>query len=192
MSIQDLYSYFITRVKSNLHIVLAFSPIGDAFRDRLRKFPALINCCTIDWFTAWPGDALVAVAKKFLSDVKFDSEDQRTNIVILCQKFHQDVIDLSDRFMSSLKRKNYVTPTSYLELIVAFKQNLDKKRLEVSQARMRYVVGLDKLAFAAEQGQSIIMQSWPSPCDHHPLNDPSNSNSYISTLPLCTPHCCTH
>ena len=155
MSIQDLYSYFITRVKSNLHIVLAFSPIGDAFRDRLRKFPALINCCTIDWFTAWPGDALVAVAKKFLSDVKFDSDEQRSNIVILCQKFHQDVIDLSDRFMSSLKRKNYVTPTSYLELIVAFKQNLDKKRLEVSQARMRYVVGLDKLAFAAEQGQSI-------------------------------------
>jgi dynein heavy chain, axonemal len=29
--------------------VLAFSPIGDAFRDRLRAFPSLINCCTIDW-----------------------------------------------------------------------------------------------------------------------------------------------
>ena len=151
MSIQDLYAYFITRVKQNLHIVLAFSPIGDAFRDRLRKFPALINCCTINLFTAWPGDALVAVAKKFLSDVKFDSEQTRANIVVLCQGFHQDVIELSDKFMNALKRKNYVTPTSYLELIVAFKQNLEKKRLEVSQARMRYVVGLDKLAFAAEQ-----------------------------------------
>ena len=49
MSMQDLYAFFIRRVKQNLHIVLAFSPIGDAFRDRLRKFPALINCCTIDW-----------------------------------------------------------------------------------------------------------------------------------------------
>ena len=45
-----MYNYFIERVKSNLHIVLAMSPIGDAFRNRLRMFPSLINCCTIDWF----------------------------------------------------------------------------------------------------------------------------------------------
>jgi len=151
MSAQDLYAFFISRVKQFLHIVLVFSPIGDAFRDRLRKFPALINCCTIDWFTAWPSDALVAVAQRFLSDVKFESEDTRSNIVSLCQSFHQDVINLSTSFMENLKRKNYVTPTSYLELIVAFKGNLDVKRIEVSQARMRYEVGLEKLAFAAEQ-----------------------------------------
>ena len=45
-----MYNYFIDRVKSNLHVVLAMSPIGDAFRNRLRMFPSLINCCTIDWF----------------------------------------------------------------------------------------------------------------------------------------------
>ena len=45
-----MYNYFIERVKSNLHVVLAMSPIGDAFRNRLRMFPSLINCCTIDWF----------------------------------------------------------------------------------------------------------------------------------------------
>lgn len=151
MGMQELYAFFITRVKKNLHIVLAFSPIGNAFRDRLRKFPALINCCTIDWFTAWPSDALVAVAKKFLADVKFDNEIMRGNIVTLCQRFHQDVIDMSERFLSHSKRRNYVTPTSYLELIVAFKQNLDKRRIEVSQAKMRYEVGLEKLAFAADQ-----------------------------------------
>jgi len=45
-----MYNFFIERVKQNLHIVLAMSPIGDAFRNRLRMFPSLINCCTIDWF----------------------------------------------------------------------------------------------------------------------------------------------
>ena len=45
-----MYNFFIERVKSNLHVVLAMSPIGDAFRNRLRMFPSLINCCTIDWF----------------------------------------------------------------------------------------------------------------------------------------------
>lgn len=47
MSQPQLYAYFLTRVRANLHIVLAFSPIGEAFRDRLRKFPSLINCCAI-------------------------------------------------------------------------------------------------------------------------------------------------
>lgn len=43
----QLYEHFLMRVRANMHIVLAFSPIGDAFRDRLRKFPSLINCCAI-------------------------------------------------------------------------------------------------------------------------------------------------
>lgn len=151
MNAQELYAFFIQRVRENLHIVLAFSPIGDAFRDRLRKFPALINCCTIDWFTAWPSDALLAVANKFLATVQFESEDARKAIVSLCQQFHTDVIVLSESYFANLKRRNYVTPTSYLELIVAFKQNLAVKRVEVFEARKRYLVGLEKLAFAAEQ-----------------------------------------
>ena len=45
-----MFAFFVNRVKENLHIIIAFSPIGDAFRNRLRQFPSLINCCTIDWF----------------------------------------------------------------------------------------------------------------------------------------------
>lgn len=45
-----LFAFFVNCCKENLHIVVAFSPIGDAFRNRLRQFPSLINCCTIDWF----------------------------------------------------------------------------------------------------------------------------------------------
>lgn len=96
----SMYNFFIDRVKTNLHIVLgrhcfiprlwdmfffsgcnltflhfiAMSPIGDAFRNRLRMFPSLINCCTIDWFHAWPNDALEMVAHKFLEDVEMESD----------------------------------------------------------------------------------------------------------------------
>lgn len=45
-----LYNMFIDRVRNQLHVVLCMSPIGDSFRNRLRKFPSLVNCCTIDWF----------------------------------------------------------------------------------------------------------------------------------------------
>ena len=47
-----MYNFFLERVRSHLHVVLCMSPVGDAFRNRLRKFPSLINCCTIDWFQA--------------------------------------------------------------------------------------------------------------------------------------------
>ena len=45
-----LFNLFVERARQQLHIVLGMSPIGDNFRNRLRKFPSLVNCCTIDWF----------------------------------------------------------------------------------------------------------------------------------------------
>ena len=67
-----IYAHFVQLVRENLHIVLCMSPIGDAFRTRLRKFPSLVNCCTIDWFTAWPKDALLTVAESFLQDIQME------------------------------------------------------------------------------------------------------------------------
>ena len=45
-----LFAFFVNRCRDNLHVVIAFSPIGDTFRNRIRKFPSMINCCNIDWF----------------------------------------------------------------------------------------------------------------------------------------------
>ena len=39
-----------------------------------RMFPSLVNCCTIDWFTEWPEDALEKVATKFLEDMDMEDE----------------------------------------------------------------------------------------------------------------------
>ncbi|XP_050953838.1 dynein axonemal heavy chain 3 [Labeo rohita] len=146
----SMYNFFIDRVKANLHIVLAMSPIGEGFRNRLRMFPSLINCCTIDWFQAWPKDALEMVANKFLEDL--DLEDNiRMEVVEMCKTFQESVQELSERYYSQLRRHNYVTPTSYLELILTFKVLLNSKRNEVNELRNRYIVGLQKLDFAASQ-----------------------------------------
>ena len=69
----QLYQAFVTRCRTYLHVVLALSPIGDAFRRRLRMFPSLVNCCTIDWFTDWPAEALRSVADHFLLDVDVEA-----------------------------------------------------------------------------------------------------------------------
>ncbi|XP_052780138.1 dynein axonemal heavy chain 12-like isoform X1 [Mya arenaria] len=145
-----MFAFFVNRVKENLHIIIAFSPIGDAFRNRLRQFPSLINCCTIDWFQAWPDDALERVANKFLEQLDIE-EDQKGETVKLCKHFHQGTNKLSTNYLIELGRHNYVTPTSYLELINAFKTLLGSKQDETLKAKRRYVVGLEKLAFAASQ-----------------------------------------
>jgi dynein heavy chain len=56
----NLYSFFLNRVRDNLHVVLCFSPVGNKFSTRAQQFPGLINGCTIDWFLPWPEEALTS------------------------------------------------------------------------------------------------------------------------------------
>ena len=145
----EQYKFFVERCQSLLHIVLAFSPIGDAFRSRLRQFPSLVNCCTIDWFTEWPGDALQTVAQRFLAEVEMKDE-VRTSCVGMCIAMHESVRLLSSQLLRETKRNNYVTPTSYLELINTYKTLLGQKRGQVNLMQKRYVGGLDALALAED------------------------------------------
>ena len=64
---ENLYDYYMTRVIHNLHVALCFSPVGEKFRTRALKFPALFSGCTIDWFQRWPKEALQAVATHYLA-----------------------------------------------------------------------------------------------------------------------------
>lgn len=71
---ESLWSFFVSRIRANLHVVLCMSPAGDALRVRARKFPSLVNCCTIDWFNCWSEEALVSVAQRKLSKLPLASE----------------------------------------------------------------------------------------------------------------------
>lgn len=60
----------VSVISCNISLLHAFpsSPIGEVFRARLRQFPSLVNCCTIDWFNEWPAEALQCVAFSFLHE----------------------------------------------------------------------------------------------------------------------------
>ncbi len=116
----------------------------------VRMFPSLVNCCTIDWFTEWPEDALEKVATKFLEDMDMDDEIRR-NCVKMCGFFHESVRQTSIRYFKEMKRHNYVTPTSYLALILTFKSLLTGKRDEILNLKTRYEMGLGKLEYASNQ-----------------------------------------
>ena len=40
---QSLYAFFVESCRANLHLVLCMSPVGNAFRERMRKFPSLVG-----------------------------------------------------------------------------------------------------------------------------------------------------
>ena len=44
---ENLWMFFIGRIRKNLHMSLCFSPVGDAMRSRAKKFPALVTCTVI-------------------------------------------------------------------------------------------------------------------------------------------------
>lgn len=58
---------------------------------------------------------------------------------------------VSDAFLVQEGRKTYVTSAAYLELIRSFTDLTNAKQEEIMKAKLRYMGGLDKLLFAAEQ-----------------------------------------
>jgi dynein heavy chain len=80
---KSVWEFFIKLVRKNLHCALCFSPVGDDFRMRASKFPALVNCTVIDIFQGWPREALHSVGRKFLAGVELSSDKIREGIQVL-------------------------------------------------------------------------------------------------------------
>ncbi len=164
-----------------------------AHRRRCRQFPSLINCCTIDWFSAWPKDALLSVSRRFLETQDLGSEAVNRAVSEMCVDIHLGVSDMADKFYQELRRRcdiastcsrvlrcvslarfesrgardrieqrpgcgsdacaallrarrrYYVTPKSYLDLIHLYVTLLRTKRQEMAMARDRLLNGLAKL-----------------------------------------------
>lgn len=90
-----IYKTFVERVRNLLHIVLCMSPVGDALRVRHRKFPSLVDCCALDWFSPWPSEALISVATSILqNDTTFpipetlEKESLIDSIAFMCKEVH--------------------------------------------------------------------------------------------------------
>lgn len=151
LDLAALWEVFLSRCRENLHVVLALSPVSDTFRTRLRQFPALVNCCTMDWFTPWPTEGLRVVAEKWLADIEWSSAEQRESVIQMCAKYHSTTQELSTKYRAVSKRHNYVTPTSFLDLLSTFKGMLREQQTKVKQQIERYEIGLDQIASASSQ-----------------------------------------
>ncbi|XP_060835340.1 dynein axonemal heavy chain 2-like [Rhopalosiphum padi] len=158
-----VYSIFIDRVKKNLHFILSFSPIEKSFRIRLKQYPALLNCTTIDWFLDWPKEALLEVASTSLDGLdilatitgekRVHEEENETiardklksSLSSIFSSIHNSVIEYSNHNKVELNCTNNVTPAVYLEMIFRYKKILHEKRIEKQNMSIKLRNGLQTI-----------------------------------------------
>ena len=105
---------------------------------RSRKFPAIVNCTSIDWFHEWPEEALRSVSYRFLLQAESELLTVNCTTIFMSSKFifycifqpelcqsiskfmsyvHGSVNDMSKIYLANERRYNYTTPKSFLELV---------------------------------------------------------------------------
>uniref|UniRef100_A0A8C0VRC6 Dynein axonemal heavy chain 1 n=1 Tax=Cyanistes caeruleus TaxID=156563 RepID=A0A8C0VRC6_CYACU len=161
----NLMAAYTARVRSNIHMVLCMSPIGEVFRARLRQFPSLVNCCTIDWFNEWPAETLQSVASSFLNELPLLGSELHSFCIVAkkCQLF-----------LAELGRHNYITPKSYLEFLSIFSSLIGRKQQELKTAKNRMQSGLDKVC------PSYLGKFWDRSLTHSELSLPLQVDTAVA------------
>lgn len=151
----QLFDYFLDKVRKNLHLGLCFSPVTDAFRFRARMFPGVINCTSMDWFHEWPREALIDVAARFLAEIEFPAEETSASIGEHMAHVHLSIGDANTEFLAAERRYNYTTPTSFLELINFYKLLLGAKRGKITDQIERLETGLSTMKSTTDQVEAL-------------------------------------
>lgn len=146
-TMDEMYNFFIERARLNLHLVVAMSPAHKLFRARLRQFPALVSCTCIDWFVEWPNEALREVGLRYLEETRENNETDEclSAIADVFMHMHDTTSNTSQEMMEQIHRYNYVTPSSYLDLVRGFRKLLTQKRDDIVEQRDKLSNGMTKL-----------------------------------------------
>lgn len=150
-TLDNLYDFFITRSRANIHVVLCFSPVGEKFRNRALKFPGLISGCTMDYFQKWPTEALIAVSRHFLQN--FDivcTPEVKSHAMIVMAIIQEVVSDTCIEYYDRFRRQAHVTPKSFLSFLDSYKKLYSAKKEHIDMLAERMRNGLIKLVEASE------------------------------------------
>ena len=147
----DIFQFFLKRMKENLRVMICLSPYSEKYRKRLKMNPALVNCCNINWFDQWPMKALQVVGKRHVESTFSAGNDVGQEeidvdlIVNALVNSHLLLQKSCDEFMKETKRSCYVTPASFLDFLKTYVKLFKTKNGELGKNRQKLQKGLDKL-----------------------------------------------
>ncbi|KAM9806325.1 dynein axonemal heavy chain 11 isoform 1-T1 [Syngnathus typhle] len=152
---ENCWRFFTDRVRLQLTVVLCLSPVGSELRRRARRFPALIQCTTIDWFHPWSSEALQSVSYRFIQEIDDIEPAVQESISLFMAYVHTSVNQASEKYQRDEKRHNYTTPKSFLQQITLYRNLLQKSRAQLQHKMNRLDSGLQKLQSTAAQVEDL-------------------------------------
>ncbi len=141
---EDPMAYFGEQVRSNLHIFILLSSLGQAFRVRLRQFPSIVSCCTADWTDKWPEDALYDVA---LINIEEEGLVQE-RLASLFVEVERTVQEASEQLEKEGGSRAYYTPKNYIDNLAFFNTKLSIQREDIIFLKKKMETGFNKMTEA--------------------------------------------
>ncbi|CAK8985673.1 unnamed protein product [Durusdinium trenchii] len=134
-----VWQFFVESVRENLHIVKGLGWAYEVF------LPDTDTTQIQKWKGHLIEKALLGVSARQLSGMQGISDEVRDSVAKACCFVHQEVIRTSAIFEDRLRRKVYVTPKSYLDLISLYLEMIQEKKDEKDVSLKRLQTGVDKI-----------------------------------------------
>ncbi|CAL1527205.1 unnamed protein product [Lymnaea stagnalis] len=90
----DPMRFFVSRVKSNLHILICLHPGHELLVNAASNYPGLLTGCQVNWLCDWPQETLLGDASYFITKHQLteDFEDLRESITTSLANIHSFVL----------------------------------------------------------------------------------------------------
>nr|CRZ22352.1 BMA-CHE-3 [Brugia malayi] len=131
----DLYSYFVMKVKANLHIILILNVDDTNFSLKCSSNPSLYKECSIIWNETWNKNALSQLSELILS--RHNIKAANDILIAFGQIYHQCPSEIAP-------------PAKYIRFIENYACILNKKRTAIETRSNRLKAGIGKLTEARE------------------------------------------
>lgn len=89
------------------------------------------------------------MSQKFLARLGDTSEELKVALANMCVTIHTSVLEMADRFFNQLRRRYYITPKSYLDLISLYMSLLGEKRWGISAVNRYLSYAISRLLATA-------------------------------------------
>lgn len=130
------YDFFVSRVQSNLHVVLSMDPSGSDFLMRCESNPALYTRCDIQWMGEWRRSSMQAVPRLLLPFMLDKVADADATVDSMLE-------------IHASAAKQGATPRDFITFLENYRHLYDSKTGSVEKDMERLSAGLGKLQGAA-------------------------------------------
>ncbi len=137
----SLLSYFSTRVKQNLHVVLIMDSTSESFRSYCKSNPAFYTSCSYQSMDQWSNKSMLKVAHMLLHSTMEKGKKKKDE-----EKVESDPLTKAFLFIhESCKELNNATPRNYVTFIRTYKTVFMAKKSAIKKKQNHLQAGVSKL-----------------------------------------------